>query len=267
MKIIDRGGGTPIVVIPGIQGRWEWMAPAVDALAEQCRVITFSLADEPLSGFAFDQHDAIGSYVDQVREALDRAGIDRAVIVGVSFSGLLATEFAARHPDRVLGLVLSSALPPGWSPDARARFYLRAPRLLSPVFWVTSPSRMFPEMAAALAFTSWPRFMFKLGLTSVQASLSPTRMARRVSWTTTFAFSDATSVQAPALVITGEDRLDRIVRPELTRQYLTHLPQAKHVTLAATGHIGLITKPREFAAIICRFASEAAAADDNRLSA
>ena len=39
MKIIDRGGGTPIVVIPGVQGRWEWMTPAIDAMAHRCRVI------------------------------------------------------------------------------------------------------------------------------------------------------------------------------------------------------------------------------------
>ena len=36
-------------------------------------------------------------------------------------------------PDRVSRLVLASALPVGWQPDARAQFYLRAPRLLSPV--------------------------------------------------------------------------------------------------------------------------------------
>ena len=29
----DRGAGPPLVLVPGIQGRWEWMAPAVDALA------------------------------------------------------------------------------------------------------------------------------------------------------------------------------------------------------------------------------------------
>jgi hypothetical protein len=47
MTVVDRGNGVPVVLVPGIQGRWEWMAPAVDALASRCRVITFSLADEP----------------------------------------------------------------------------------------------------------------------------------------------------------------------------------------------------------------------------
>ena len=42
--VIDRGAGTPLVLIPGIQGRWEWMAPAVDALAARTRVLTGSAA-------------------------------------------------------------------------------------------------------------------------------------------------------------------------------------------------------------------------------
>jgi hypothetical protein len=66
MNIIDRGTGTPVVLIPGIQGRWEWMAPAVDALAERCRVVTFSLADEPSSGFAADPARGIDNYLDQL---------------------------------------------------------------------------------------------------------------------------------------------------------------------------------------------------------
>jgi hypothetical protein len=54
MQVIDCGHGTPVIVIPGIQGRWEWMSPAIESLASDCRVITFSLCDEPSSGFAVD---------------------------------------------------------------------------------------------------------------------------------------------------------------------------------------------------------------------
>ncbi|PYR01316.1 MAG: alpha/beta hydrolase, partial [Acidobacteria bacterium] len=33
MQIIEYGGGDPLVLIPGIQGRWEYMRPAIEALA------------------------------------------------------------------------------------------------------------------------------------------------------------------------------------------------------------------------------------------
>ena len=107
--MIDRGQGTPIVLVPGVQGRWEWMAATVDALAERCRVITFSLADEPTSGFDGDTSSEFGMYVTQIGDALNRARLDRAVIVGVSFSGLAAVEFAERAPWMALfpGLAIS----------------------------------------------------------------------------------------------------------------------------------------------------------------
>ena len=44
--MIDIGTGPPLVLIPGLQGRWEWMRPAVDALARRFRVLTFSLAGD-----------------------------------------------------------------------------------------------------------------------------------------------------------------------------------------------------------------------------
>src|SRR5215813_8987795 len=110
MKLIDRGSGQPIVVIPGAQGRWEWMRPGIEALAEGCRVITFSLADEPSAEARFDEEQGFCSYVEQVREALDSVSLERATICGVSYGGLIAAACAARHPERVSSLVLVSAL-------------------------------------------------------------------------------------------------------------------------------------------------------------
>ena len=40
----------PLVLIPGIQGRWEWMQPAIDELAKEWRVIPCSLPGEPGAG-------------------------------------------------------------------------------------------------------------------------------------------------------------------------------------------------------------------------
>src|SRR4051812_15615139 len=119
MHIVDTGEGPPVVLIPGIQGRWEWMRPAVDALARECRVITFSLADEPSAQWPFDERAGFESYVEQIREALDACGIGSAAICGVSYGGLIAARFASKHPDRTAAVILVSAIPPSWQPDAR----------------------------------------------------------------------------------------------------------------------------------------------------
>ena len=57
MGVIDRGSGIPLVLVPGIQGRWEYLGPAVEALAASFRVVTSS-------DFA-DDVEAIGHVLDE----------------------------------------------------------------------------------------------------------------------------------------------------------------------------------------------------------
>jgi pimeloyl-ACP methyl ester carboxylesterase len=57
-------------------------------------------------------------------------------------------------------------------------------------------------------------------------------------------------------MVTGEEALERVVPPRLTRQYAEIWPHARVETLARTGHLGMITRPREFAALVSGFVSE-----------
>jgi len=269
MNIIDRGEGTPVVLIPGIQGRWEWMKPAVDALAERCRVVTFSLADEPSSWGRFDEHHGFQCYVEQVREALDTAGIRKAAICGVSYGGLIAVAFAARHPDRASSLVLVTALPPSWKPNRRVRFYLHAPRLLAPLFMLAS-LRMYREIAAAS--TGAARSVSEgvgIGWLCVTHMFSPSRMARRVRLLKSLdpdgeLARSAARLTTPALVITGEPTLDRVVPVTATHEYLRLWPQASAATISRTGHLGSMTRPSELARLVVPFAERAARDVDTR---
>ena len=252
--IVDKGGGTPIVLVPGLQGRWEWMRPTVDALARHHRVITFSLCDERTSPFPCDPGKAFENYVEQVDLALDRAGLDQAVIAGVSYGGLIATEFAARRPQRVSALVLASALHRTWHPNGLQRQFLKAPRLMSPVFVATAPQRMRPELVATFPrFLARLKFQTRFGLSVMFALASPVKMARRIDWATQHQFADCGCIEAPALIVTGEPGLDRVVPVDVTRRYLDELRSAQHVILRRTGHNGLVTRPDEFADVLGRF--------------
>jgi pimeloyl-ACP methyl ester carboxylesterase len=256
MDIVDVGAGPPIVVIPGIQGRWEWMKPTVDALAARCRVITFSLADD-VREFA--------GYVDQVRAAMDSRGVDRAAICGVSYGGLIAAAFAARHPQRVASLVLVSALPPSWTPDRRVRFYLRAPRLLAPLFCVAS-LRLYKEIAAAHdTVAAGLRAGIGYAWTALTHMFSPSRMARRVHMLEGLPLqAEVARVAAPVLVVTGDEGLDRVMPVRRTREYLTLLPGAGVTTITRSGHLGLITRPEEFTRAVAPFVAKHAGGGGSR---
>lgn len=257
MTVVDLGHGEPVVLIPGIQGRWEWMRPGVEALARHCRVLTFSLGDEPTAGYD-GSAEGFDRYLDQIARALDGAGLARAAIAGVSFGGLIASAFAARYPDRVSALILISALPPSWRLNKRAAFYLRAPRLLSPVFCVAS-LRLYTEIAAAK-----PGFWNGVSGAAAHVANVAThpfnarRMANRAFMTTQLEWSGLKELQVPTLVVTGEPTLDRVVPPALTLDYLRMWPHARHVTLPRTGHLGLITRPQEFADVVTSFLEESA---------
>jgi pimeloyl-ACP methyl ester carboxylesterase len=256
VKVVDRGSGIPVVVVPGIQGRWEWMAPAVDALAAHCRVITFSLADEPSAEWT-TQSSGFDGYVEQVSQALDSAGVTRAIVCGVSYGGLVAAAFARRHPERVEGLALVSAIPPSWRPDARAKFFMRSPRLLLPLFLLGS-LRLYPEIAAA--YDGWWQGVWaavRQGVRSITHFPAPGRMARRASIVEDAHLEDLAAVHVPVLVVTGQPGLDRVVPTQLTGEYTRIWPHASAVTLARTGHLGLVTRAEEFARIIVGFAHEA----------
>jgi pimeloyl-ACP methyl ester carboxylesterase len=257
MNIVDVGSGVPVVVVPGVQGRWEWMKPGIDALAQGGRVVTFSLADEPSSGARFDEALGFWNYVDQARDALEARGLDRAAICGVSFGGLIAAAFAARYPARVSSLILVSALPPSWRPDARASFYLRHPWLLTPLF-CAGAFGFYGEIAAAND-TWWSGIAAacRAGINVLRHMFHPGRMARRVHLLTSVRIdTELTRVKVPVLVVTGEESLERVVPPRLTREYAAIWPHARVETLRRTGHLGMITRPHDFAAIVSRFVAE-----------
>ena len=257
--MIELGSGRPLVLVPGIQGRWEWMRPTVEALARHFRVLSFSLAGERTSFHPFDPGLGFDNFVIQIDRVLEEAGVQSAVMCGVSYGGLVAARYAALRPARVRSLVLVSALAPGYTPDARVRFYSRAPWLLSPLFCINAWRRSRPEVRAAL-----PGFGERLSFSAAQLwrvaanPTSPGLMRDRLRLLEGVDFvSSVTSIDVPTILITGEADLDRVVPPDHARAYLRLLPHAECVTLERTGHIGVVTRPAQFAAAVAGFVERA----------
>ena len=65
--------------------------------------------------------------------------------------------------------------------------------------------------------------------------------------------ADCARVAAPALIVTGEAHLDHVVPVEGSAVYQQLIPHARTAVLPQTGHLGSITRPHEFAAIVRNF--------------
>ena len=248
--------------MPGIQGRWEWMRPCAEGLAGGGRVVTASLPGEPGSGFPVPERFDV--HVDYLDAIFERAGLESAVLCGVSYGGWVSVHYAARRPERVKALILASAPGPSFKPDTRQEFYARAPRLLAPAFAITAHRRMQPEVKTALP-NPHERRAFRRGqyAAMLRYPLSPSKMARRLAAAMREDFeASARAVTAPTLVLTGEPGLDLVVPVASTKQYLDFVPGARSTVLPETGHIGCVTRPREFADVVRSFVRDAR--DDRR---
>jgi len=229
--------------------------PAVEALARYFTVVTFSLDEVRRSRAA--NFDTINDEVERIVSVLDARRIDRTIVCGISYGGVVATRFAALHADRTAALVVASAPGPGWHLRPRHDFYARWPLIFGPLFLAETPFRLRPELAATfparvdrLRFARWQL------ATVVAAPLSLTRMAARAR--TLHAhdiMADCQRVTAPTLIITGEPALDRVVRVDSTAQYARLIHGARRFVLERTGHLGTITSPLAFAEAVNEFVS------------
>ena len=238
----------PLVLVPGIQGRWEWMLPAIRALEAHHQVLTFSLTQASGGGF-FDQWHR------QIDAAMDAVCIQRAALVGVSFGGIIAATYAARSPGRVSHLVLVSTPSPRFRLDPQTGRYVRWPLISLPFFALRATRRLLPEVRAALpGWRQQASFVLVHSLRTVRSPVSPRRMAAWASeWQTLELTAAIRAIPAPTLIVTGEPTLDRVVPVASSLDYLNLIPGARHRTLPSTGHIGLLLKPAAFAGIVSDF--------------
>lgn len=101
----DRGAGSALVLVHGMFGDHLDWEPVLEPLAARHRVIAvdlpgFGASDKP------DREYTADFFLETLDGLLEELGVERAALAGNSFGGILATLYAARHPDRVSRLIL-----------------------------------------------------------------------------------------------------------------------------------------------------------------
>ncbi len=251
----DRGQGEAVIVVPGVQGRWEWMRPALDALVAINAAISYSLCGDIGSGARLDPAIGFESYLRQLDEVFERTGVKRAAVCGVSYGGFVALRYAATRPDRVecadAGLGAGARLGTIGASDA----VHRAPIAIAASISDDWTDADWPEIYSA--FPTWrQRMAFSLvhGLRVLAAPMNPVLMAGRVRQEQEMDFADdCARVTAPTLIVTGEEELDTVVPVPVTQRFRDLIPGSKYVLMDGTGHLGMVTQPDRFASIVREF--------------
>lgn len=108
----DDGTGPVLVMLQGLQfpGGYFWQR-VLPALAARNRVICIDLRGQGLSGKSAGGHSIAGN-ADDLAEALAILGVEKALLLGVAYGGMVALTYLERHGGgRLRALCLSEMTP------------------------------------------------------------------------------------------------------------------------------------------------------------
>ncbi len=120
----------------------DWNTPIWGAcFAEIARRRTFVRYDERGCGLSDWNVETLDfdAFVDDLEAVVETLGLERFPLLGISQGAAVSIEYAARHPERVSGLILIGAYASGWRHHASAEEMARreAVRQLTEVGWGT----------------------------------------------------------------------------------------------------------------------------------
>jgi len=252
-----RGDGPPLVMIHGAQGDQSMFNDLAPVFARsRYRVLTF---DQRGSGLSEKPHDdyTIAQLADDTAALMDSVGFDAADIVGVSMGGMIALQFALRHPGKVRKLVLGCTTPGG--PKA-----IRIGGAAFTAAYSTRPmsSEERGRALAEAAFTKGhierhPEIIPALIEARRQRPIDPIALEGRLKAALQHdVFDRLAKINCPTLVITGKD--DALISWENSRILADRIPGAQLVLLEPAGHCFWLEQPEQSFEAIDRFLGEPA---------
>jgi proline iminopeptidase len=128
------GKGNPIIVVHGGPGlSQDYLQPQLQKLAEGHQVIFY---DQRGSGESVGEADSkniqMDTFVEDLEGIRNAFGLNKVTVLGHSFGGLLAMEYAIAHPEAIDKLVIVSSSP--GSSDDFAQFLAEWNKRVSPYF-------------------------------------------------------------------------------------------------------------------------------------
>jgi pimeloyl-ACP methyl ester carboxylesterase len=234
------GRGSPIVLVPGLAGGFELLGPLARCLAQNHRVISYQLRGED-DCFALRRRFDLADLVADLDEFITWCGLERPVVLGVSFGGVLALELAIRKPHRIGSLILQGV------GDRFERGLLQrvAGAVLSrfPLPTDSPFVNQFFNLLFGGHQEPGPLFDF---VTQQCWQTDQSVMAHRFHLVESFAVGDrGDAVTAPTLALAGTR--DLLVSPKGLRTLVESLPEGRAVRLEGCGHLAFVTHPEQVA--------------------
>jgi poly(3-hydroxyalkanoate) depolymerase len=253
LRISVRGCGPPLLLVTGLGASLDMAQPFERELtARGIQTVAF---DAPGIGesTAYTLPRRMPGIARTVEAMLDALGYDRVDVLGVSLGGVVAQQLAHQAPRRVRRLVLAATGPGlGGAPGSpRVLLALATPRrYYQPDYYRRIAGRIYGGQARrdpdALLHGSPARFVER---PSVRGYLG--QMYAIAGWTS---LPWLHRLRQPTLVLAGDD--DPIVPLLNGRILVRRIPDARLHVVDGGGHLFLLERPAEMAALVTGFLAE-----------
>jgi pimeloyl-ACP methyl ester carboxylesterase len=172
-------------------------------------------------------------------DELDRAGVDRAVVCGLSMGGYVTLELWRRAPERFAGLILANTKSGPDSEEAAAGRRRLAERLREEgnAFLAENPPPLLSDAAPEELRAHVRSLIEDQPAGSIAAAALG--MAERPDST-----PDLPGIDVPALVVTSS--ADALIPPEVTSPMAEQIPGAELMVIQGAGHLSNLEAPGEF---------------------
>jgi proline iminopeptidase len=247
---IEVGEGLPSLVMHGGLGfDHTCLHPWLDPLGEEMRLVYYDHRGNgrsgrpPLRTLTFEQ---FCSDTDALREHL---GFEKVAVLGYSYGGCIAMEYALRYPERLSHLILLDSAPTFdyWEEvKANARGKGATPEQLDALVASAANEEEFwnvLKLTEPLYFHTFDADLAErvLGRTIVSVEAAQAGDAITEEWDLTPRLSE---ISAPTLILVGED--DFICPPSRAKIMHERIPNSELVVFEKSGHFAHVEEPEAF---------------------
>jgi pimeloyl-ACP methyl ester carboxylesterase len=175
--------------------------------------------------------------------AMDEAGLERAVVCGLSMGGYVALELWRRSRERIAGFVFADTKAGADTEEAAANRRALAERLRTEGagFFADGPPGLLSDHASDETRARVRALIADQPAEAIAAA--SLGMAQRPDST-----SDLNGIDVPTLVVTGAD--DTLIPSHVTSEMAERIPGAELAVIERAGHLVNLERPDEFGGLL-----------------
>jgi pimeloyl-ACP methyl ester carboxylesterase len=236
------GAGRPLVLLHAFPlSSAMWLAQR-EGLGPVCQVVTpdqRGFGGSPLG----DDEPSLDRCADDLAALLDRLGLERVVLGGLSMGGYVAMAFLRAHPDRVEALVLADTRA-GADTEPQREARLRLADAVVEEGSTALADAVLPTLLGRTSAATRPLVAGRVRGLVAAAPAPAVAWASRAMAARQDSFDVLRSCKVPALVLVGDE--DELAPVAEAQAMVDALPRGRLAVLPGAGHLSAVETPDTF---------------------